>query len=244
VAGDDPGRRLPAPPRPTVVYLPPGASDARRYPVVYLLHGFPGSPYQFVDSLALADRADRAIAAGRVRSFIAVVPPAGVDVRRGDWAGPWETYLVGRVIPWVDAHLPTLADRQGRTLAGLSAGGYGALDIGLRHPRLAATLEAWSGYFRPFREESLAGAGASELAAHDPTLLVRRDAARLRALGTRFFLSCGTTHDRATAAETKAFAAELRSLGLPHELWLAPGGHDGALWRRQLPAALTYAVPA
>jgi hypothetical protein len=35
---------------------------------------------------------------------------------------------------------------------------------------------------------------------------------------------------------------ELRSLGLAHRLWLAPGGHDGKLWRAQLPAALTYAL--
>jgi enterochelin esterase-like enzyme len=216
--------------RPTVFYLPPGASAGRRYPVVFFLHGFPGSPYQFVDGLRLAQTADAAIEAGRLPPFVAVVPPAGYDVHHGDWSGIWEDFLVHDVLPWADAHLPVLRDASARTLAGLSAGGYGAVDIGLRHPGLFGTLEAWSGSF------------ASPSPSHDPSLLVRREAVRLRSLGTRVFLSCGTTRDRVTARETKAFAGELRSLGIRHELWLAPGGHDGALWRRQLPAALAYAL--
>jgi enterochelin esterase-like enzyme len=216
--------------RPTVIYLPPGATAARRCPVIYFLHGFPGSPYQFVDGLRLAETADAGIRAGRLPPFVAVIPPAGFDVHHGDWSGIWEDFLVHDVLPWADAHLPVLRDRADRTLAGLSAGGYGAVDIGLRHPGLFGTLEAWSGSFE------------SPSSSHDPSLLVRREAPLLRSLGTRFFLSSGTTHDRLTAADTRSFSATLRSLGLPHELALAPGGHDGALWRQQLPAALQYAL--
>ena len=79
-------------------------------------------------------------------------------------------------------------------------------------------------------------------AAHDPTLLVERDAPLLRRVGTRFFLSCGSTHDRITAADTRRFAALLSVLRLPHRLWLSPGGHDGAFWRSQLIPALEYAL--
>jgi enterochelin esterase-like enzyme len=70
-----------------------------------------------------------------------------------------------------------------------------------------------------------------------------REAPLLRHLRTRYFLSSGTTHDRETAAGTKTFPAELRALHLKHRLWLGPGGHDGRLWRAQLPAALAYAFP-
>jgi enterochelin esterase-like enzyme len=142
----------------------------------------------------------------------------------------------------VDRHLPTIPSRAGRILAGLSAGGYGAVDIGLRHPTLFGTLEAWSGYFRPLRAGALVNADQQALDAHDPSLLARAEAPLLRRLGTRFFLSCGASADRVTARETRAFSLELRALRLPHTLWLAPGGHDGALWRRQLPSALTYAL--
>jgi enterochelin esterase-like enzyme len=237
-----PNRVVPRFFRATVVYLPPGYDPARRYPVVYLLQGFPGSPYQYVDGIDLPAYADPRIAAGILPAFIAVVPPAGIDAYHGDWTGVWEQYLVHDVVPWADANLPTIPGRAGRILAGLSAGGYGAVDIGLRHPFLFSTLEAWSGYFRPLRAGALVHAGTAGLNAHDPSLLVRREAPLLHRLRTRIFLSCGTTHDRATAAETRAFSAELRTLRLPHRLWLAPGGHDGRLWRAQLTAALAYAV--
>jgi enterochelin esterase-like enzyme len=229
--------------RPTVVYLPPGYDPTRRYPVLYLLQGFPGSPYQYVDGIDLPSYADPHIADGSLPPFIAVIPPAGIDAYHGDWTGIWEQYLVRDVVPWVDANLPTIAARRGRVLAGLSAGGYGAVDIGLRHPGLFSTLESWSGYFHPLRAGALVHADRAERQAHDPSLLVRREAPLLHGLGTRFFLSSGTTRDRATAAGAKAFSEELRTLRLPHRLWLGPGGHDGRLWRAQLPAALAYAFP-
>jgi enterochelin esterase-like enzyme len=228
--------------RPTVVYLPPGYDPSRRYPVLYLLQGFPGSPYQFVDGIDLPGYADPRIAAGTLPPFVAVIPPAGIDAHHGDWTGVWESYLVDDVVPWADANLATLDDRDGRVLAGLSAGGFGAVDIGLRHPELFSTLEAWSGYFRPLRAGALVHADAAGLHAHDPSLLAVREAPLLHRLKTRFFLSSGTTHDRLTAAGTKAFSVELRTLGVPHRLWLGAGGHDGRLWRAQLPAALAYAL--
>lgn len=228
--------------RPSVIYLPPGFSTSAHYPTVYLLHGFRGSPYSYTDGLKLAEVADGFIAAG-LRPFVAVMPAAGASGSyHGEWAGVWENFVVRDVLPWVRAHLPAADGLASRAIAGLSAGGYGAVDIGLRHPRLFATLEAWSGYFHPIRDGPLADAPRTVLATHDPTLLVEREAPLLRRLGVRFFLSCGTTHDRVTAGFARTFAATLARLHLPHELWLRPGGHDGKFWRAQLAPALRYAV--
>jgi len=243
--GRVPDRELRSFRRQSIVYVPPNANVATRYPVLYLLQGFYGGPLQFSSGLQLATVADDAIESGVVRPFIAVAPPAGKTVTYdGEWAGPWERYLVRDVVPWVDAHLPTIPTRAGRPAAGVSAGGYGALDIGLRHPRLVETLESWSGYFKPFRDGSLRHADARELAAHDPSRLVRRETSLLRSLGTRFYLSSGDTADRRTAELALVFARELDALRLPHELYLAPGAHNGHFWLAQLPVALRYALPA
>jgi len=149
--GTVPGESAGARGRPTFVYLPPGYSPSRRYPVAYLLHGMPGGPTSYVYSLHLAERADALIASGRTRPFIAVCPPAGTHhgYYSGEWAGVWEDYLVRRVVPWVDTNLPTVASAAGRVLAGLSAGGFGAVSIGLRHLGVFGVLESWSGYFHP-----------------------------------------------------------------------------------------------
>ena len=238
-----PNRAVPQTRRPTLVYLPPSASDRARYRVVVLLQGFPGGPYSFADGLQLAGAADLLIAAHASPPFAAVMPPAGpTPWFHGEWTGPWERFLVRDVLRWADTHLPIAANRRLRTIAGLSAGGYGALDVALRHPALFGTVEAWSGSFDAPRDGSLRGAGPAVRAAHDPTLLVQREAPLLRRLGTRFFLSCGVTHDRVIAAATRRFSGLLAGLRLEHRLRLGPGGHDGRFWRSQLIPALEYAL--
>src|SRR5581483_9764287 len=215
-----------------------------RYPVVYLLHGLPGSPSEYVDGTQLGQFADAAISSGRLRPFIAVVPAAGNDERYdGEWAGPWERSVVDDVVPWVDAHLPTIASARGRVLAGLSAGGYGAIDIAVRNPGLFGAAESWSGYFTPLRDGPFVHASAATLAANDPMTLVRGEAPLLRRDGLRFFVSTGPYHSHWIApAETIAFGAELRRLGLSVQVERYPS--RAGEWRAQLDAGLTWALRA
>ena len=231
-------------PRLSDVYLPPGFSPAERYPVVIFLHGFWGSPSSFVAGLHLAEAADTEITAGRARPFIGVMPPGGPTTKTtGDeWAGVWEDYVVRDVVPWVNAHFIT--DPSRRAIGGLSAGGYGAVDIGLRHPTMFRTLESWGGYFRPFRDGPFAHATTSYIRAHTPTLLVAQKRAVLQRLRTRFFLSTGTSgHGDVKARWTFEYAAKLTRLHLPHKLWVLPAQKRGHLFREQLPAAIDYASP-
>jgi enterochelin esterase-like enzyme len=233
---------LPGELRPGLVYLPPGFSTSHRYPVVYLLHGMPGSPNEYPSGAGLLEFADPSIADGTVRPFIAVVPAAGPDDRyNGEWAGPWEAGLVDRVVPWIDGHLPTIAGRRGRVIAGLSAGGFGAVDIALRHPGLFGTVESWSGYFEPLRDGPFKGASRAVLAANDPTLLARSQAAVLKHDGARFFLSTGPAHSHwFHPSDTRAFADELHGLGLPvsYHAYASSKGE----YAKQLAVGLAYAL--
>jgi len=231
--------------RASAVYLPPDYSADRRYPVIYLLHGLRGSPSSYYDGLHLADVADQLISSHQARPFIAVMPVGGrlVNPDEDEWAGAWETYVVDDVVPWVDAHLPTEPSAAGRTLAGLCAGGYGAVDIGLRHPGLFGTLESWEGYFAPvFHDGPFVGATPATLAAHDPTLLVRQQAESLRQAGVRFYVSVGGNHAQILRKWTLDFASDLSGLKLPHQLWLLPASQRGHFWRATLPSALVYAA--
>jgi enterochelin esterase-like enzyme len=232
--------RFPGTERDGLVYLPPAFSAARRYPVVYLLHGMPGSPSEYVDGTGLLSFADAAIAGGTVRPFLAIIPAAGsARDYDGEWAGAWERALVRRIVPWVDVHLPTQADPGGRMIAGLSAGGYGAVDIALRHPGLFGAVASWSGYFEPLRDGPLKDAAASELDAHDPTKLVRSERGRVAADAMRFFVSTGPAHSRWAPPEaTFAFARELHALGLP--CTLRAYRRRAGEWSRQLAAGLRW----
>jgi enterochelin esterase-like enzyme len=224
------------------VYLPPHFDRAKRYPVVYFLHGMPGSPSEYLSGTNLVDFSDLGIAAGRLRPFIGVAPAAGPDRGYdGEWAGPLETALVARVVPWVDAYLPTIAEPGGRLIAGLSAGGYGAADIGVRNPQAFGTVLSFSGYFRPLHDGPFKHADVQLLRANDPTRLVRVERARLARDGTRFFVSTGPVHSHwLSPAETIDFARELRSLHLPvrsFAFWSARGE-----WKAQLDAGLAWAL--
>ncbi len=228
--------------RPGYVYLPPGFDQNRRYPVVYLLHGLPGSPTEYVDGTELGTFADAAISQGTVRPFIAIVPSAGANSHyNGEWAGQWETGLVDHVIPWVDQHLPTFAAPEDRVIAGLSAGGYGAVNIALRHPGLFGTVESWSGYFRPLRDGPFIHADQGTLDANDPMKLARVDAAALRLSKVRFYISTGPVHSHLfTPQETIDFANELKQLGVAVALRVVSSVKDE--WRSQLDAGVIWAL--
>jgi S-formylglutathione hydrolase FrmB len=128
------------------VLLPTGydPSGNTRYPVLYLLHGA-------IDNYASwTDKGDtEKTTAGA--PLIVVMPDSGpgggyVDWYNGGAFGPpkWETYHVGQLLPWIDAHYPTVARREGRALAGLSMGGGGTMHYAARHPDLFVSASAFS----------------------------------------------------------------------------------------------------
>jgi enterochelin esterase-like enzyme len=139
-----------SPDRDVAVYLPPSyqKARARRYPVIYLLHGFTddvdhwwGVKQHFVSVPAVMDRA---LAAG-VREMIVVMPNAftryqGSMYSNSATTGDWEDYVAGELVAYVDAHYRTIASPAGRGLAGHSMGGYGALRIGMKHPEVYSSL--------------------------------------------------------------------------------------------------------
>ena len=116
-----------------VVYLPPGyAQDtSQRYPVLYLLHGFPGDPDGFVRTIRVGVVEDTLLAKRTLRPMILVMPmgSTGVftDKEWGNGIGKdagWETFLARDVVRAIDARYRTIRSGSARGLAGLSEGGY------------------------------------------------------------------------------------------------------------------------
>jgi enterochelin esterase-like enzyme len=134
---------LDVPPSPAYVYLPPGydqpGNAARRYPVVYLLHGYPGGPADWFRGAQLQQVMDAMLRDRLMQPMIVVAPDAS-----GGWlhdsemlnqvGGPQvATYLTRTVVAAVDGAYRTVPDRGARAIGGMSSGGYGALNLGLRH---------------------------------------------------------------------------------------------------------------
>jgi S-formylglutathione hydrolase FrmB len=59
--------------------------------------------------------------------------------------GKYHTYLCDELVPWVDSHYPTLAQREHRAITGKSSGGYGAMVTPMLRPDLWGGLATHAG---------------------------------------------------------------------------------------------------
>ena len=141
------------------VYLPPDyATSSRRYPVVYLLHGYTDDESGWIQFGEVNLAADRAIAEREIPPMIIVMPDGGVTWYINDVSGQvrYEDMFVQELIPYIDATYRTRPSREFRGIAGLSMGGWGTLVHSLRHPELFAAGAAFSAAVWPDDEDSWA----------------------------------------------------------------------------------------
>jgi len=227
-----------------LVYLPPGYSPLRRYPVLYLLHGAPGWPREFVDVADVGVSLDVAVAQNRVRPFLLVMVDGGDGTYTSDteWAntrrGRYED-LVLDTVRAVDRRWPTLADRADRAIAGNSEGAFGAMNVTLRHLDVFSIVSSWSGYFRADSGGAFAHTTAAQRRAYSPADYVASLAGRLRRLPVHAFLYVGMVDpDRGLST---SFAGQLRAAGADVRYAEYPGRHSWRLWRDEMPRVQAFA---
>lgn len=221
---------------PALVYLPAGyGTSRRRYPVVYLLHGLPAGPQTYTESGFVAT-----VVANGSRPAI-VVAPQGARSENSDPeyldSGPgenWPQAFAHDLTRCIDTRFLTIAKRSGRALIGFSAGGFGAMNIGLRNLDTYGAVESWSGYFEATDPSGLhvlnLGSATADAQARAP-----RSAALGRALDAHptfigFYVG---SQDTRFLADNQAFDAALRSQHIRHSVAVYPGGHSVTLWEQE-----------
>lgn len=229
-------------------YLPPGYSSHphRRYPVLYLMHGFPGRPLAFLLTVRMGVLEDALAARHLISPPILVMPYGSTGtftdkewangIHRGDG---WETFVARDLVRTVDDTFRTIPTAAGRALAGLSEGGYGALNIGLHHPREFDVLESWSGYARADNVQAIFGGNPALLERNTPLETIRRAAPALRRGHVYVWFYSGS--EDPLRVQNAAFARELARLHVDHSYFVVPGGHNWAVWRTHAQAALLAA---
>lgn len=140
----DPTRRR------TPVYLPPSYPNGR-YPVIFMLTGFTGFGEMLIQrgawSESLPERLDRLIATKKMGEAIVVMPDCftrlgGSQYLNSTATGRYEDHVVKELVPFVDERYRTSGRR---AVAGKSSGGYGAMVLGMRHPKVFQALACHSG---------------------------------------------------------------------------------------------------
>ena len=234
-----------------LVYLPPGYTDgvnaAQRYPVVYLLHGAPGSYTDWNTSGNASAIADALIAAGRIPPIILVMPDGKANLTvDSEWANGTppapqaETYLIQEIVPLIDANYRTIADGTHRAIGGLSSGAYGAINTALHYPNLFSTAIGISGVYHA--PTTIFG----QLLFHDPATarynspaLYVHDIADPTAIHVYLAVGLQDQLDN-TLSETRTMEQALNAAHVPHLVQYAAGGHSATFWSTHLIDGLLY----
>ena len=230
------------------------AADKRdtRFPVLYLLHGLTGASGNWIEKTRIA------LYATHYDLFIVMVEGGNgwytdsATVR----TDKYESYILAELIPDVEKRFRVSTQREGRAIAGLSMGGYGAFKFGLKHPQMFALVASMSGAFGAatwtdkditspgvIRDSLLTTFGPANSpvrGANDVFKLAREASAKKIKPLPYLYLDCGT--EDFLFSNNREFVNLLLELKLPHEYRQLPGTHSWSYWDSQIQEILKLAA--
>jgi enterochelin esterase-like enzyme len=235
------------------VYVPDGYSkDHARLPVLYLLHGARDDERSWIDKGRILETADRLIAAGAIPPTLIVMPGCTASWWIDSAKQRAETMFWNELEPDVRARYRTIESRNGRLIAGLSAGGFGALRYALKHPdRFAAAAILSPAIYRkeppvhslarvlpPFLNEQggfdVEAWGRLNYTALLPSYL-KQD------IRVPIYLVSGDRDELGIAAEAELAFSALRAHSPDDtQMRLVPGGHSWSVWADAIGDAMVF----
>ncbi len=235
---------------PYTILLPADFDTAARYPVLYLLHGAYGHHTDWPTLSRLV-----AHAAGLP---LVIVCPEGENsgYMNGANGERWEDMIVRDLPAHIEATYPVRTDREGRAIAGLSMGGFGAFNLGMRHPERYCAVSTLSGAFMMNRYMGWMDADPQFAAAlgpadgpmqreYDPQRIIT-EAVQTHGPGALPMLAMdtGTGDSVILVASNYKLHRTLTTLGVRHTYREQLGGHTWEYWDREVPFTLQFVATA
>jgi enterochelin esterase-like enzyme len=242
------------------IYLPPDYYVSnRRYPVVYLLHGYGDDETGWVQ-LGEVDRiADDNIKTGDLPPMIIVMPNGGQTWYINDYQNKirYEDMFVQELIPHIDSTFRTRSQREYRGIGGLSMGGFGSLTLAMHHPDLFGSCaalsasarsdemfaaipdERYNSVFGPVFSGSVKGQDRLTVTwKRNSPITLAKSAPENDLTKVRWYLDCGD--DDALSAGNAMLHIALLERKIQHEYRVRDGEHTWTYWRTGLPNALKF----
>ena len=241
------------------VYLPPQYFQASyrnyRFPAIELLHGFPGTPQDWITVVGVTAMMQELISNGQVKPAVLVMPDAnggrGISLQcLNQFHGPQDaTYLAQDLPAYIAQTLRVMPPGAAWGIAGYSEGGFCAANLGLKYGNNFGFSGVLSGYFVP---------SANQLASPPRMVNPFGGSAKLKREntpddlilslppGTRiplFWLGVGSS-DRSDLKNAQLFQQllEIRQPGVPLKI-VPGGGHTMITWRALMPPMLEWMTP-
>ena len=242
------------------IYLPSDyETSSRRYPTVYLLHGFTDNETAWIQFGEVNLAADRAIAAREIPPMIIVMPDAGITWYINDYANkkPFEDMFFQELIPFIDKTYRTRPKKEFRAVAGLSMGGWGSLVYALKHPSVFAACVPFSAgvyanediiamddgrydyVFTTLFGISLKGTARvnEHWQKYSPmTLMETLPVDSLKSV--RWYIDCGD--DDFLSKGNNLLHILMRERNVPHEFRVRDGAHNWEYWRTGISDGLKF----
>ncbi len=242
------------------VYLPPDyALSTRRYPVVYLLHGYTDDESAWIQFGEVNMAVDRAIAEREIPPLVIVMPDGGVTFYINDHQNKvrYEDMFTQEFIPHIDTTFRTRPAKEFRGVSGLSMGGWGSLMMAMRHPDLFAACAAFSSAIWTDEDfisiedkmyeriiSPLLGAGLAgkdrltpHYRAYNPLDLAKSTSVE-SLKKVRYYIDCGD--DDFLFKGNAALHIILAGRKIPHEFRSRDGAHTWSYWRTGIVDGLKF----
>ncbi len=221
------------------------AEKDRRFPVVYLLHGY-GGDFSEWQRVGVVEEA-------KGLPVILAMPEGDQSFyinHHDDPHNRWEDYVTQEVVKFVDDNYRTFARAESRAISGLSMGGYGAMVLGLRHPDMFRSIASHSGALGVpggirqgeigERLKMIFGPEGSK--ARELYSLVGLIGGLAKEARPAIYIDCGSSDF--LLQSNRDFVAELAKLKVSYEYREVPGGHDFAYWKRNVRYSLLHQLKA
>ena len=225
-----------------VVITPSNSGNTSvNYPVVYLLHGYSGNYSSWLGiSPKLIQQAD-------ALGMIIVCPDGGY----GSWyfdspidsSIRYESYMIKELLPYIDGNYPTIKNRTGRAITGLSMGGHGGLYLSIKHSALFGAAGSMSGGvdFRPFPNnwdiKKALGEYANNTTIWDSNVAINL-IDKLENNKITLIIDCGV--DDFFITVNRNLHKKFMDLKIDHDYIERPGAHNKAYWENSVDYQLLF----
>lgn len=241
------------------LYFPPGYDQSnRRYPVLYLLHGYTDDETGWTQFGEVKATANRQIEKMEMTEMIIAMPDGGVSwyINSADGKVKYEDFFINEFIPHIDATYRTRTEKRYRGIAGLSMGGHGSLIMAMKHPDLFATAaplssgiftkdeligmpdDNWNNVFGPCYGKAKGADRINDHLNKNWILSIVESANADDLKKVKYYIDCGDKDFLIKG--NMALHSLLIDKKVPHEFRVREGVHNWDYWRTALPEVFKF----
>jgi enterochelin esterase-like enzyme len=229
------------------VYLPKDyeTNKVETYPTLYLLHGKGGDETDWLDQGDAQKTLDQAIEDGTIPPLIVVFPDGNGSkthhtqyINAADGSELNEDLIYKDLVQQIDQKYRTKDDANFRAIGGNSAGGFGALNIGLKHQDVFGEIMSFSGYghLLTYSSPSLIQGSEEVVNSNSPLTYI----SKLKAHTTTVWMTIGEDDSSAFIEDNMQLKKSLTKANIENEGTIIDGAHDWNFWTKHLPDGLQW----